>query len=389
MNSQDTNAEPLEVFFDESGFTGPRLLDPVQRLFSYASVQISDGEAWSILDKARSNNPVQMPELKASKLVASTNGISLMKEVLSAVNGRYSFVLQDKLLILCGKVFEYIYEPVFQFDPALLYEKNLHKFVAMYCYIFFLGPEGEEAIRQFERFMRSLDPDEAPLWFNPDHLNLISDDDPFKIVVKFAQGYKKIIVADNQRMRTETSDAGKWALDVSISGLWSLLNHWGETGRPLRVTCDDSKPLREQVHHLTGDQDDPGIKRALEISGRDEKFGWALDRPIQFGDSRNHPALQIADLIAGCATRTLVLDDDRPELNPIREELWPHAHRHIILPDFEYVQLGTRAADVNWLVLSELAERATIQSNPFMNLKEFYEVAERTWTPDVLGDNKD
>ena len=212
------SARPLDVFFDEAGFTGPRLLDPVQRVFTYASVAISNEEAWEILSRARRSNPVQMPELKASKLLGSAAGVALIAEVLNHIEGRYTFVLQDKLLVLCGKVFEYIFEPVFQQDTSLLYAKNLHRFVAMYCYIFFIGPQGEEAIRQFERFMRTLDPSEAPLLFDPSRLADFADEDPFKIVVKFALGYRDIIVSDNQRMRVEVSDAGKWALDVSIAG---------------------------------------------------------------------------------------------------------------------------------------------------------------------------
>lgn len=388
MSIDKNAADPLDVFFDESGFTGPRLLDPAQRFFSYASVAITDDEAWTILSRAREDHPVQMPELKASKLLGSTTGAALIADVLDAVEGRYTFVLQDKLLVLCGKVFEYIFEPVFQHDPSLLYRKNLHKFVAMYCFIFFQGPEGEEAIRQFERFMRTLDPSEAPLLFNPDRLGDMADDDPFKMVVQFAQGYRDIIIADNQRMRVETSDGGKWALDVSIAGLWSLLNHWGATGRPLNVTCDDSKPLKDQVAPLTGGDDDPGIRRALDISGNDEAFGWTLARPIAFGDSRDHPGLQVADLVAGAASRILT-QDLNPALEGVRSALMRHIHKHSIMPDFDYVQLGTREVDVNWIVLMELGQRAAKGLDPRTGLADFYAAAEKTWVPERLGGDDD
>lgn len=384
MQIDKNAAGALDVFFDESGFTGPRLLDPAQRFFSYASVAITDDEAWTIINRARENHPVQMPELKASKLLGSTAGIALIAEVIEAVEGRYAFVLQDKLLVLCGKIFEYIFEPVFQYDPSLLYRKNLHKFVAMYCFIFFQGQEAEEAIRQFERFMRTLDPSEAPLLFNADCLGDIADDDPFKMVVQFAQGYRDIIVADNQQMRVDTPDAGKWALDVSIAGLWSLLNHWGATGRPLRVTCDDSKPLRDQVSCLTGGDDDPGIRRALDVSSKDEAFGWTFAQAIAFGDSRNHPGLQIADLIAGTASRILT-QSSNPGLERVRSAMMRHIHAHSIMPDFDYVKLGTREVDVNWIVLMELGQRAAKGIDPQAGLADFYAVAEATWLPNRLG----
>ena len=387
MPSKDhSKSEPLEVFFDESGFTGARLLDPAQPIFSYASVAISNDEAFDILRRARERNPVQMPELKANKLLGSPRGVALVTDVLDAIEGRYSVIVQDKLVILCGKVFEYLFEPVFQQDPSLLYRKNLHKFVAMYCFICFQGPAGQEAIRQFERFMRTLDPTEAPVLFDPARLEDLDDQDPFKMVIKFAQGYRDIIVSDNQRMRTDSEDRGKWVLDVSIAGLWSLLNHWGATGRPLRVTCDDSKPLMAQVEHITGGDDDPGIRRVREMGGSAEGYGWVLDRPIVFGDSRNHPALQVADLIAGAASR-VVNQDPTASDQALRESLQRHVHKHSIMPDFDHVRLGTREVDVNWLVLMELGERASRGDDPYAGLAEFYWAAERTWMPERLGED--
>ena len=54
--------------------------------------------------------------------------------LLSEIEGRYIVSLNDKLLALCGWFFEYIYEPVYKRDPWLLYEKNLHRFIAMYTF---------------------------------------------------------------------------------------------------------------------------------------------------------------------------------------------------------------------------------------------------------------
>lgn len=374
---------PLDVFCDEAGFTGPRLLDPDQRFFSYSSVALTDDRAFEILSKARSVNPVQMDELKASALLRTPRGIALVEHVLGEMAGCYSFVVSNKLLVLCGKIFEYIYEPVFKYDPWLLYEKNLHRFVAMYCYIHFLGPEAESAIRQFEAFMRSLDAADAPLLFDPVQLNRLEELGPFGMVVKFAQGYRDMIISDNLRMREMTPDGGKWTLDISISGLWSLLNHWGKQGRPLCVTCDSSKPLMAQAAHFTGGDDDPGVERVRAMKGNADDLGYKLAEPIKFGDSRDHPALQIADLVAGSAVIALSRDGDQFER--IGEMLNQHIQRDCVLPDFDYVKLGTRDVDVNWLVLMELGQRAERGDNPYSGLREFYKAAEETWDPRRLG----
>ena len=62
-------------------------------------------------------------------------------------------------------------------------------------------------------------------------------------------------------------------------------------------------------------------------------LGWKLLEPIAFVDSRDHPAIQLADVIAGPAA---VLFADGP---------------HSILPDFDIIDPANRSAAVNALIL--------------------------------------
>src|ERR1700731_3885283 len=96
------------------------------------------------------------------------------------------------------------------------------------------------------------------------------------------------------------ADAGRWALDLSAAGLWSQLNHWGRTGKLLSVSCDESKPLKSIAGEFTGGDDDPGI-RSPRQKHNPEPLGWKLLEPVAFVDSRNHPAVQLADVIASTA----------------------------------------------------------------------------------------
>jgi hypothetical protein len=75
----------------------------------------------------------------------------------------------DKLLALCGWVFEYISEPVYQHDPRIFYEKDFHRFIAMFCYLWFQDERSEaaNALAQFQAYMRSKDISLAP---NPTQL---------------------------------------------------------------------------------------------------------------------------------------------------------------------------------------------------------------------------
>src|SRR5689334_2859795 len=99
----------LDIACDEAGHTGPDLLAKDQRYFAYASIAITDSEASEIIRRARINYPVQMPELKASRLMGSTPGRRLIVALLKEVEGRYIVTVQEKLLALCSWLFEYIY----------------------------------------------------------------------------------------------------------------------------------------------------------------------------------------------------------------------------------------------------------------------------------------
>jgi len=248
----------LEIFCDESGHTGPDLLHREQRYFGFGSVAISDDEAYQIIAKSRQKFPVQMPELKATKLLHSANGRSIVLDVFRASNGRFAVNFHDKLLALCGWIFEYIYEPVYKRDPRILYQKNFHRFVAMYAWLWFSDnrSDAEESIRQFQIYMRTLNESEAPILF--DRVNKPvskgEKEHPFNMILRFARGYRDIIIEDNADLISSSADGGRWVLDLSISALWSHLNFWGQKDRPLLVRCDTSKPLEAYADKLSGDK---------------------------------------------------------------------------------------------------------------------------------------
>lgn len=369
----------IEVFCDESGYTGTRLLDPEQRVFSFSAVAVPDEEAWGILVDARKRHGLLGQELKSTTLLKLPAGRAFVLHVLEAIAGRYRFVIFDKLLGVCTKLFEYIYEPVFKEDPSLLYQKNLHRFVGMYCYVFFVSgdPVAERAVREFEAFMRTLDPDLAPSLFDP--AQSLDPENPFEMVRRFAQGYRDRILSDNLEGLPAMSDGGRWTLDLGIAGLWSLLSFFGASGAPLKVICDASRPLEAAAGKLTNEQ----IASIAEFTeGRfhnGEKLGWRLAQPIGFADSRDHPALQLADIVAGAATACLRGNLEARGLDAIAAALDAHQHPHSIMPDFSVVAPQSREAMVNWMILYGLGARALEGQNPYFLLPELYAEAERSW----------
>jgi len=376
--------EILDVSCDEAGHTGPDLLQKDQRMFAFGSVAITDTEAFEIIRKARADHPVQMPELKASKLLTTERGKRLIAALFTAIDGRYIVSVNDKLLALCGWFFEYIYEPVYQDNPRLLYEKNFHRFVAMYTYLWMTDPssEAKRTIEQFQKYMRSRDPADAPFLFDNPRPPLSDNgtEHPFESILRFAYGYRDIITADNANLNTVLPDSGRWTLDLSAAGLWSHLNHWGRTGKLLSVRCDASKPLQAIASNFTGDDTDPGIRQA-RMKHNPEPLGWKLLEPVAFVDSRDHPAIQLADVVAG--TTVALFTNGLPGCDAMVESISRHGHPHSILPDMDIIDPATRAAAVNALIAYDLAKRAERHGDPYENLTEMYRLAEVSW---VKGD---
>lgn len=360
---------------DEAGHTGPDLLAKDQRYFAFASVKISDEDARRLIHQAREKFPVQMPELKASKLLGSNQGRRLISHIIEELDGRFAVNAHDKLLALCGWVFEYIFEPVYQHDPKIFYEKDFHRFVAMYCYLWFNSEtsEAKDTLSQFQELMRSKDTGRAPMLFNFDSSKSTRQPEPFELIRRFATAHRRYIEQEINEIVEYTADKGTWTLDLSASGLWSHLNHWGSQGEPLSVLCDDSKPLRAIQSKLSGTDKDPAIMRARGLLDAD-KLGWTYERPLEFVDSRAHPSVQIADILAStvayCYTNGLPT-----EMELTGQILDRGMLRESIFPDLDRVNLENPAVRVHYAVLYELAMTAEGKGTG-LPIEEYFRITE-------------
>jgi hypothetical protein len=337
---------------------------------------MTDDDASALIAEARKAHPVQMPELKASKLMGSNQGRRLISHIVQGIEGKFAVNAHDKLLALCGWVFEYIFEPVYQDNPRIFYQKDFHRFIAMFCYLWFSDQNSEaaKALAQFQAYMRSKDIGKAPILFDFTGEHTIPQPHPFELIRRFATGHKEAIAKGNASIEQLTSDKGVWTLDLSASGLWSHLNHWGKLKQPLTVLCDDSKPLRAIAGDLAGVGLDAAIDRARALFGHHE-LGWEFEKPLEFVDSRAHPSVQIADILASTAVHCF--SNGLPEgMEATGEILDAGMLKDSIFPDFDRVDLGKKEAMVQYAVLYELAATAEGRGTG-APIEVYYELAEQ------------
>jgi hypothetical protein len=355
---------PRLISCDEAGFTGNNLLNPDQPFFAYASHDFPLAEAETLIRQLRADHPVQMPELKASKLLQTTRGRSLISDALSAMRGHYIATLYDKRLSLACKLFEYLYEPVLQANNALFYRHNLHRFVAMFFFMLMRDSSIQVLAQEFEDFMRSLNPLDAPTLFgaNPAENPMIGQ------ILRFVRGYNVIIARETRSLGRISND--NWILDLTASAICSHLAAWGQRHSLIEVVCDESKPLKVMDGFFDVMVNRPEVAY-VEVFGKRRALTWNMSKPVEFASSKDHAGIQLADLIAG-VTASLPGGDEK--LADFGAQIEPHLHEDCIFPDFDVLDLEGDEAPVNWLILEELASRADRGDDPLEGMDVFYQL---------------
>lgn len=251
-------------------------------------------------------------------------------------------------------------------------KKKFHLFIAMYCYLFFKSesPEVKTTLAEFQDMMRSKDLAKSPSLF------AVTKDQqhPFELIRRFASAHRTTIAKEILEVQHHTSDSGTWALDLSISGLWSHLSHWGQHKELLAVVCDESKPLRVFAADFNGGGMDAAIARA-QLMNSDGPLGWEMDRPVKFADSRAHPLVQLADILA--STVVYCHTNGVPEGFEATTHLLDNGMlKASIFPDLERVDLKNDTVKVHYTVLNELVARAEGDGTD-ISFENYFELVEQ------------
>jgi hypothetical protein len=118
----------------------------------------------------------------------------------------------------------------------------------MYTWLWMTDPssDAKHAIEQFQKYMRSRNPADAPLLFNNPRPPLSENgtEHLFESVLRFAYGYRDIITADNARLNTMLPDSGGWVLDLSAAGL--CRDHYCNRPRRIGLRTRDARYSRER-----------------------------------------------------------------------------------------------------------------------------------------------
>ena len=288
---------PPAIYFDEAGNTGAALLDAEQPVFTLASVDFTTEEANYLLDLVRTP---QTQEVKFTALRRSSAGQSrllrfLNDPLLEPARVRLS-VTHKRYMVVCKAVD--LLEETLAHDAGMdLYHRGTNIAIANLHYYFmplFCGQERSDAFLQtFVQMVRMQTPETKAKFFSATRkLYKYCIDERYRLF------FGPYLMAEFQ-IDEILAGVDYTALDPAISAVFNQLGEWGRhLQRDFHAIHDVSKPIAAE-HATFKAMMNPDVD-ATTIGYDRRKFEFPLrTRTLEFGDSRDLPQLQVADLLAG------------------------------------------------------------------------------------------
>ncbi|MDB4912590.1 MAG: hypothetical protein JWM95_234 [Gemmatimonadetes bacterium] len=364
---------PTHISCDETGATGPNLLDASQPYFAYAAVAIAPEAADELVKGLIKRYRPQGRELKGRYLVTSSPGRKLVSALLTECGKDAMVSVWEKRFALATQFFEHVFEPVLAKQNSMFYRIGFHKFVSNLLYVSFAAstPRAIHTMEAFQRIVRARGNEPLTNLF-ADQNSLLPSAEELHDIEVFVACHRQAI-ADYIDTRSETDPVYRWSLDSSVSAIWSLLMSWSERldPEPLIVTCDELKALhemRERFDLMIGRTDRP----VVTYPTGDHSPIFNLAEPLRFAKSHDEAGIQVADVVAAAAAhafRNMDASHSREWLRLLGGNL------QAIIPDVRLINLSTREGAINAVVLKELVDRSVKHVDLFEGMGEFIRTA--------------
>lgn len=328
------------LYVDESGHTGENLADPDQPLFAVATTDIEPALAKDILRTAFPRYQAQ--EFKFTHIwrrQSTRRRIPDFYRLLAEHTDRFYFFVCDKRYAFVSKMIDTLFEPLVRNAG---YDFYADRYNWRYANMAFFGlteiadPALIVALGQvWDRFAR--DPNETTLTKLQHRLTLMANSAPDG-VRDFISG----VAAGAEHFHAFHSfESVSGVNDLHVTSLVECLHHW-------RTKSDDQ-------FHVVHDASSHFFSRAetwdriSSLAMPDTEIRYADDRSVQFplrvtetvpARSDQSYSLQLADLIAGFATRFFRQDADAVE-RPLRDAIFEVAADHdnfgVVMPGTEFI----------------------------------------------------
>lgn len=282
------------VSMDESGNTGQNLLDPDQPVFALASISLTDEEARQIVGQSAE-------ELHFAKMRKSRVGRQRVLDVLGALDPERAKVVPiHKRFMVTAKIVDQLVEPQARAvghdgiaDGSMLALANLwHLTSGTFC-----GEDKfERLLRAFVDCVRLRELEAADEFYAAVEDMVRSDPGTDLELLMYSERQMAVILAEDRQQ----------ILEPGLATVQSLIYEWApELPGGFRVRHDNRPSAQGWVEY---------IRPYFDQSKPTETFTFARGRQItlplpvedfELRASHEHPAIQIADILASATTQTL------------------------------------------------------------------------------------
>lgn len=354
----------MNIYCDESGFTGNNMSNEDQPHFSYVGINISEEYAAEKIINFTKKHNIRQEEIKGQSLLSKSNRYKeAVGELFIELLEKTKITVSLKKYSLACSFFEYIFEPLIAEKNSLFYESGFHQYIANTIYWNSYGNNktANDMLLEFEKFMRNKENNVLSLF---DKKSTVSFD--ISHIIEFASIHRDKIIEEFQGLGASQ----KWILDNSMTLLYHVLCEWTVDIGELTVVCDESKPLK-----AIADTFEAFVNRKdqfwREMNGKKYPSIPHLSKNISFENSKNNPGLQLADIMASTTTYILNHRNTCSYAQNWIDSLLPHISLAIV-PDLEYFSISNADLWRNVLILEELIRRSRANKDLLYGIeKEF------------------
>ena len=292
------------IFFDESHNTGAHLLDANQPVFTLASVDYNPDECSELLLLVSSH---QASEAKFSSLQGSNAGRKKILDFISSPihsKKRAKTMIVHKRFNVITQLVDIIEETLMRWDGIDIYKNsgnillaNLHWYSAPH---FCVEQHFNDFLASFVAMVRNQSSESKSKFFDSAKVLYHScTDENHKLMLApylYAEPFIDNILSGVDK---------KYAIDPAISSFFCHLTEWEKLldEAPI-VIYDKSKPVTASQPIFMKMMDSSIPPMGIGYGQRKFKFPLKV-KELRSGNSKQYPALQVADLMAG-ATRYLL-----------------------------------------------------------------------------------
>ncbi|GMO32536.1 MAG: hypothetical protein Ta2B_13400 [Termitinemataceae bacterium] len=338
------------IYFDEAGYTGNNLLDKAQPYYCYLGVCSDTGIEKMFVDLKKKYGYANT-EIKGITLSKSNKGEKFIAELWNELKDNVKYVVHDKKMALAAKLFEYTYEPVFADINTLLYRSGFHLFLANFFYTGFVASDknAEDIFNGFYSFVKSKIPG-----YSLDLLgNKPEKEHPLRWFYDFCKNNMAEIASDVDF----STSVEHWLLDLTNTSLYSLLIQFaGNDAEPLKVFCDESKPLQtelEGINHFVGDA------RILyqNLIGKKMRINFNLLEPVKLVQSSNHISIQIADVLVSSIYYALLHQEKKFSQDIFKISSNGFIYDNSVMPANIFADYPMRIQEMHFWLMKELSRK--------------------------------